>query len=62
MAQELTFLVPVSYTLPTLFQELDPISTGQAITLGAYAYQIMKQEGYRISNEALFLKIQKEIL
>jgi len=60
MAQELTFLVPANYTLPTIFQELDPVSTGQALTLGAYAYQIMKQEGYRISNEALFLKIQKE--
>ena len=45
MLNQITFTLPSGYTLPHLFSMLDETQTALALSLGAYAYQTIKQHG-----------------
>ncbi len=55
--QTIKLTVPESFTAPTIFREGEPQVIAQALRLGAYGYQIMKQEGLRLTNEQLSVKV-----
>jgi hypothetical protein len=58
--QELTLTVPGDYLLPTLLLDSSPEIVAQVLTLGAHAYDVMKQEGQRISHETLYQQLQQQ--
>jgi len=58
--QEITFQVPASYTVPSLYQSLDPEGTAHALTLGAQAYTLMTKEGQKLRHETIFQQLQAQ--
>lgn len=53
MPQEITLTLPTEYVLPHLFSMLDETQTALALSLGAYAYQTVKQHGEQITHAEL---------
>lgn len=53
MPQEITLTVPTEYSLPHIFSTLDEAQTALALSLGAYAYQTVKQRGEQITHAEL---------
>ncbi len=55
--QVIKLTVPAKFGLPSVYTESDPSQLAQVLRLGAYGYQIMKQEGLRLTNEQLSVKV-----
>jgi hypothetical protein len=58
--QELTFQVPIGYSLPPLFLGLDAEGVSQVLTLGAEAYTMMVREGQKLNHKSLYKQLKEQ--